>query len=317
MIDLIIPCYNAHDTIERALFSVAIQTEVKNIRVLLINDASEKDYSEVIKKFKGHLEIEEIKHEKNLGVGFARQTGLNAVKAPYFAFMDSDDIFTTSFAFKMLKDVLDQDQNCVLVSGSFLEELPEGGYTLKTENMYWTFAKLYRTDFVRRNNISFPPQNQNEDNIFNMLIKLCIRGTTSIKQSKDPLYLWQYKSDSITRKNNHQYWFHTDVIGVLKGLYHIKENPNINQSSFIQDAVNFLFIAFFRYHDSKKYRPQERWNREILKETKSFYRDIIKPANLNFTDNIIEDKMKLVVKEHQKEFQKVEKFKEFIKLLEN
>ena len=36
MIDVIIPAYNAHDTIERTLFSIAYQENVKDLNVKMI-----------------------------------------------------------------------------------------------------------------------------------------------------------------------------------------------------------------------------------------------------------------------------------------
>lgn len=313
MINVIIPAYNAHKTIDLAIASLAIQTIADKLDVLIINDASEKDYSETIAKFSNMINIKEIKHEKNLGVGFARQTGLEAVTHEFFAFMDSDDVFLTALAFEKMYAHMLTNPETVLISSSFLEQLEDGTYSQKDESMYWTFSKIYRTSYIRKNNISFPPQNQNEDNIFNMNIRMCLDQNENIANGKEPLYIWKFQPNSITRKNNFEYWFHTDVIGVLKGFYHIIENPNVKPEKYIHDATNFLMIAYFRYIDSKKYRPAEKWNREILKEIRSFYNKIILPLNVNFTDSLIQEIMQSVVKEHQKEYINILKFRDFLK----
>ena len=48
MIDVIIPAYNAHKTIERTLYSIAYQRNSENLNVYIINDNSIKDYSKEI-----------------------------------------------------------------------------------------------------------------------------------------------------------------------------------------------------------------------------------------------------------------------------
>ena len=48
MIDVIIPAYNAHKTIERTLYSIAYQRNSEDFSVYIINDNSAKDYSKEI-----------------------------------------------------------------------------------------------------------------------------------------------------------------------------------------------------------------------------------------------------------------------------
>jgi glycosyltransferase involved in cell wall biosynthesis len=313
MITLIIPAYNAHSTIETAIASVVIQTVVDKINIIIADDHSERTYDDIVQKFSNLVKIRAIRHEKNLGVSYARQTGLDAVDTPYFAFMDSDDVFLNALVFEKMLTHMERTPECILLSGSFLEQRETLDYELKDKSMYWTFSKLYRTSYVRKNNISFPPQNQNEDNIFNMTIKMCLKDNESIQNTQEPMYIWKYKPDSITRNNNHEYWFHMDVVGVIRGLYHILENPNINREIYINDAINFFFIGYFRYHDSKFLRPNEEWHKKILKETRRLYEQVIKPFEFKLTDEIITERMALVVKEHQKELQDIKKFKDFMK----
>ena len=51
-INIVVPCYNAHSTLDRLLSSVAMQTIKDTVKVILVNDKSEKDYSEFIFRFK-------------------------------------------------------------------------------------------------------------------------------------------------------------------------------------------------------------------------------------------------------------------------
>jgi glycosyltransferase involved in cell wall biosynthesis len=114
MINIIIPAYNAHETIEKTIASIAVQTISDQIEIILVDDASNNGYEEIIKKFEKLIKIKYIKHKVNLGVGFARQTGLDAVDKPYFGFADSDDFYTDAFAFeKMLNKAKEKNSNIV------------------------------------------------------------------------------------------------------------------------------------------------------------------------------------------------------------
>lgn len=77
MIDVIIPAYNAHETIERTLYSIAYQRNSEDLNVYIVNDNSIKDYSKKIDFFKDFINIKELKLNENKGPGYARQYGLD------------------------------------------------------------------------------------------------------------------------------------------------------------------------------------------------------------------------------------------------
>ena len=52
MIDIIIPAYNAHDTLYKTLSSIALQTIKDKVNVYIINDYSKKSYKKEIDTFK-------------------------------------------------------------------------------------------------------------------------------------------------------------------------------------------------------------------------------------------------------------------------
>ena len=57
MIDIIIPAYNAHNTIEKTLLSIVMQNICDKVKVYIVNDNSEQNYSLIIKKFENFLNI--------------------------------------------------------------------------------------------------------------------------------------------------------------------------------------------------------------------------------------------------------------------
>ena len=65
-VDLVIPAWNAHATIDRALASAAMQTEKPT--VVIADDASGKSYADVAARWRGVLEVRLVRLDENGGV---------------------------------------------------------------------------------------------------------------------------------------------------------------------------------------------------------------------------------------------------------
>ncbi|AOC95292.1 UDP-Glc:alpha-D-GlcNAc-diphosphoundecaprenol beta-1,3-glucosyltransferase WfgD [Flavobacterium anhuiense] len=94
LVSVIIPAYNAANTIIRALDSVYNQT-YKNIELIVVNDGSKDDTLKILKKYK-ESKLEStisflIIDKPNGGVSSARNSGLKSVNGDFIAFLDSDD----------------------------------------------------------------------------------------------------------------------------------------------------------------------------------------------------------------------------------
>jgi len=91
-VSVIIPYFNARNTIERALVSIDLQS-LRPAEVILINDASDYEHtlilSELSAKYGGWLKI--INQLKNAGAATARNEGWNLATQTYIAFLDADD----------------------------------------------------------------------------------------------------------------------------------------------------------------------------------------------------------------------------------
>lgn len=235
-IDVIIPAYNAQNTIDRAVASVVIQNIVDDVKITIVNDCDGKDYQSVIDRFKDLVEICEIKMTKNGGPGVARQFGIDNTSCPYFTCMDADDTFAGAFSLAILLKDLEENPNHCMVSGCFAEEHDGLQFLGHQMDMVWMFGKLYRRSFIDKFNIRFNSTRANEDNGFNTLIRLCANEQEPISFCQDNVYFWHSKEDSITRINNCEYSYNQSFVGYTDNMiYAIKEakkrnpfNGNIN-----------------------------------------------------------------------------------------
>lgn len=102
-----ITCYNAEDTIIRALQSAISQT-YSDKEIIIVNDASTDESDALINAFlethKG-ISIEYIVHDRNQGFPAALNTILKNTKSPYIAFFDDDDVSTPERLSKQMERI--------------------------------------------------------------------------------------------------------------------------------------------------------------------------------------------------------------------
>ena len=91
-VDIILPTYNCQKYIDEAINSIISQT-FKNWKLLIIDDASQDNTKDIIKKYLNDKRIILKELNKNKGAGFCRNLGLRNSNAKYLAFIDSDDIW--------------------------------------------------------------------------------------------------------------------------------------------------------------------------------------------------------------------------------
>ncbi len=88
-VSVVIPTYNRADVIRRSMHSVLCQT-YKNIEVIVVDDASTDDTSEVVASFQDPRVIFLRQFERK-GAAVARNIGIQAASGEFIAFQDSDD----------------------------------------------------------------------------------------------------------------------------------------------------------------------------------------------------------------------------------
>lgn len=89
VVSVIIPTYNRAHLVGRAIQSVLDQT-YPEFELIVVDDASNDGTDKVVKNF-NDPRIRYVRHNQNMGVAAARNTGINAAQGRYIAFQDSDD----------------------------------------------------------------------------------------------------------------------------------------------------------------------------------------------------------------------------------
>lgn len=87
LITVIIPTYNSAQYLNAAVESVLQQT-FKDLEILIIDDGSKDNTSELVKSFGDKVRYI---YQENAGVSIARNNGIKESKGKYVAFLDADD----------------------------------------------------------------------------------------------------------------------------------------------------------------------------------------------------------------------------------
>ena len=123
MISVIIPLYNAENTILAALDSVKNQEGDFDFEILVINDGSNDKSAEKVQQFideNPQLNIQLI-HQENKGVSSARNAGLRLAKGEFIAFLDADDVWLPHKTKVMMKVLTENSEiYYVIVIRNFL-----------------------------------------------------------------------------------------------------------------------------------------------------------------------------------------------------
>jgi len=178
-VSVIIPAFNAENTIERTIGSTLSQT-YKNIEVVVVNDGSiDSTANCVISKFGEDPRVRLI-NQTNRGVSVAR-TGIQESTGEYIIFLDSDDYLERDFASALVSLITSSNSDIAFCGYRSIDEnetvlafmvprIDEGEVRngecvllsiFEGSMNIWTGSAIYRKDFIQRNDIIFTPGAKN------------------------------------------------------------------------------------------------------------------------------------------------------------
>ena len=284
MLNIIIPTYNAIETLPKALDSLIAQTSNKFF-VTVVQDCDGKDYSRIIKKYKDFgLKINLISTKSNGGPGIARQTGLDANKmCDYVMFMDADDMLLPN-AVEYLYHAA-KANNADVVKSGILAEVQDGliaNYEPHNTPCQWHHGKIYRAQYIRDIGLRFIDSLRYcEDSYFNVV---ACNATENIYSLPYDTYLWRNNNQSITRKKDSEYntdekgmigYMHSQVEGVKK-LLEIQENLGRKISiGLIACTVCNIYSAHMKIIGSG-YNADEYYNDFLQLKNNDFFIEMLK-----------------------------------------
>lgn len=141
------PCYNAEKVIELSVKSV-INQSYQDWELLIIDDASSDNTTEIITKYLDDNRIKLIKLKNNKGVANVRNIGLKKCSGRYIAFLDCDDCWYPNKLEKQV-EFLNLNDAFLVYSGyeTFFESIENVTNYIRVPNSL-TYNELLRNTII-------------------------------------------------------------------------------------------------------------------------------------------------------------------------
>ncbi len=137
MISVIVPVYNAKETVEECVRSILAQTW-KDLEVVLVDDGSEDGSGEICDRLAGEDARVRVLHQEHKGHAMARNAGMDASKGNLLGFLNAEDTADPAMYRKMLSALLDSYADicvCGTLVKSGKDSRKDEGNTLKEDKV--------------------------------------------------------------------------------------------------------------------------------------------------------------------------------------
>jgi len=130
-ISVVIPTFNRPDKLKACLLSLSRQTlSTKDFEVVVVDDGSDMDLSQVTTPFKEHFQLR-LMRQDNAGPASARNAGVGAAMGRFIALTDDDCLLHEDWLSIMLRNL--QNKPGVLFGGKTINQLDGNIYSLTSQ----------------------------------------------------------------------------------------------------------------------------------------------------------------------------------------
>lgn len=245
---IVVPVYNGAEHITECLQSICEQTE-SSLELLILDDGSKDNSAEVIRHFIEENETKlqvSFRQQENQGVAITRNTGIQLAQGEYITFIDQDDRIAPDYCANYLQEAADSDiviggYERVTYSGKILKKVSLGKNVWEKFIVVAPWAHLYRTDFLKDNNINFLSTGIGEDVYFNML---AYAATDKIKTIGDTGYQWMFNENSVSNSKQNSINEKVDPVYLLDCIV-----KDADDKSFLQDEMTeYYFVRYICWY---------------------------------------------------------------------
>lgn len=205
-LSIIIPVYNGELYLKECLDSILNTNQRDKFEIIVINDGSTDRTAEILEQYASKKNIF-IFNNENYGVSFSRNYGIEKSTGKYIMFVDADDVLMNNWDEKIFP-YLDSNDDYIIFNNRIVKEDRNSiikyiiGANKEKICIAGPFSKLYKTKFLKTNNILFKDDLINgEDMIFNVEVALKSQNYKLVRAS---FYRYRVYVGSSTKSFNKQ-----------------------------------------------------------------------------------------------------------------
>lgn len=266
-VSVVIPVFNTDKYLRQCLDSVINQT-FQDIEIIIVNDGSTDNSVNIIKEYQQKdSRVVFVDFSNHKGVSDARNEGIKLAKSEYITFVDSDDWVKKDYVKTLYDNIIkyncdivvtnfyfhDKDKNRINIYPDFCyrdnfcdNKNKEKLFSLRFNWQIW--AKIYKRDFVIKNQISFAGKMM-EDILFTYEAILIADNIIFIDEKN---YFYRtFRKNSLTLFDGRCYYV-CEVINKIKNLLVSKNLYQKHKQSFYSCSYLLLASEFERGTLSKQ-----------------------------------------------------------------
>lgn len=266
-ISIIVPIYNVERYLDRCMQPLLHQT-LHDIEIILVDDGSPDQCPNLCDDYARRDSRIKVIHQKNGGLGFARNSGLEIATGEYVAFCDSDDFVERNMYASLYEEAKASDAD-VVFSNFFIEtrkgqwienkevsertewrgkeieafmlDMVASAPYMKQERRYQmsVWHSIYRRSIIEDHHLRFLSEREvgSEDFPFQMEFMKLAKKIVFIPTA---LYYYCNNMSSLTAKYN------TDMFDRYKKLYRVLSDI-LWKEDICQQRLDRFFIGYSRY----------------------------------------------------------------------
>lgn len=244
-ISVIIPVYNSGNKIRRCIDSIVPQLDAED-EVLLLNDGSTDETHTILRRLEGEYGQIRVIDKKNEGVARTRNLGIREAQGEYICFIDNDDYIDTDYIATFYNAITEENYDIVI--GGYRRVTDQRVlFEYRVEDTEWyklmvvsPWARIFRRDFLVRNQIEFLDSKIGEDVYFNFK---AYNRTTKIRIIDYTGYNWWFNDTSISNTSQRGFQHDVDITKLLDQLYAITGRQELYDLYYVRYVVWYLLFS--------------------------------------------------------------------------
>ena len=284
---IIVPVYKIKEEFLRQCIESLLNQGCENYHVILVDAGSPDNCGKICDEYAEKSPLVTVVHQQNQGVSVARNNAISMVSTKWLTFIDADDWIEKDYVQKIsaiaagdaeAADLIMYEYRREFSSSSSRESLnvPDGYLNhdtmetcrkavfykllqdgkLNSYTVIGLWNKLYRTEFIRKNHISFVPEaRKGQDRLFNAEALLCAERIYYLNEA---FYHYRCWGDSRTNR------FDTKIVDLtrieIESLQKVIEKYKLSQEykDYINCRICTRLYACMRLYVFNPENPQKR-----------------------------------------------------------
>ena len=267
-ISVIIPVYNAQDGIKRCVDSLLNQS-FKNFEIILLNDGSKDNSLNILKEYELKYSFVRVIDKQNEGVAVTRNKGILLAEGDYTMFMDNDDFVDSDYLETFYQAIHEKKLDLVIGGYKRVNQANQIIFSQDIQQSEWSkyiimapWAKIYRTEFLKTNNLEFFDYGIGEDIIFNLA---AYKTTDKIGLLDYKGYNWYYNNQSVSNTSQRGFSPKTDILVLFSKILELG-NPSELEVYYLKRYYVWYLLFSGRTSSNQEFIHQYIRIKEWLKE---------------------------------------------------